>query len=120
MQDFLFGVTSGEMEKRASLVESAGLPFPGINGRRTMTNEVAKKNVALQLQARKVIVCLWSISETLQCQKLHGIFTYSTVFERVCFDGQMEQSFRRFPTVSLRGRREGVRKRKKLRERQEE
>ena len=59
--------------------------FPDICGQRTMTNKGAKRNVPHLLQAQQAPVCLWSISETLQCRKFHGIFTKSTVSRRVCW-----------------------------------
>ena len=40
-----------------------------------MTNEGAKRNVPHLLQTQQALVCLWSISEKLQCQKFQGIFT---------------------------------------------
>ena len=48
---YLFGITNGDKEKRASLAASAGLSFSGVYGQRTMTNEVTKRNIPHLLQA---------------------------------------------------------------------
>ena len=50
-----------------------------------MTNKGAKRNVPHLLQAQQAPICLWLISETLQCQKFQGIVTKSTVSSRVCW-----------------------------------
>ena len=42
-------------------------------GQRTMTNKGANRNVPHLLQAQQAPICLWSTSETLQCQKFRGI-----------------------------------------------
>ena len=42
--------------------------FPDICGQRTMTSKGAKRNAPHLLQAQQAPVCLWSISETLQCR----------------------------------------------------
>ena len=73
-----------------------GLSFPDICGQRTMTNKGEKRNVPHLLQAQQAPVCLWSISE-----KLHGIFTKSTVSRRVCWSltvlyGSVSADFRQF------------------------
>ena len=62
-----------------------GLSFPDICGQGTMTNKGAKRNVPHLLQAQQAPVWLWSISETSQSRKFHGIFTKSTVSKRVCW-----------------------------------
>ena len=51
-----------------------------------MTNKGAKRNVPHLLQAQQAHICLWSISETLQCQKFHGIVIKSTVSSRYAGD----------------------------------
>ena len=55
-------------------------------GHRTMTIKGAKRNVPHLLQAQQAPICLWSISETLQCQKFRGTVTKSTVSNRVCMN----------------------------------
>ena len=70
---------------RLLLAACVGLSFPDICGQRTMTNKGAKRNVPHLLQAQQAPVCPWSISETLQCRKFHGIFTKSTVSRWVCW-----------------------------------
>ena len=45
----------------------------------------AKRNVPHLLQAQQAPICLWSISERLQCQKFRGTVTKSTVSNRVCW-----------------------------------
>ena len=54
-------------------------------GHRTMTIKGAKRNVPHLLQAQQAPICLWSISETLQCQKFRGTVTNSTVSNRECW-----------------------------------
>ena len=57
--------------------------------------------------ACKAGTCLWSISEILQCQTFHGVFTWSTVSRRVrrsCGAEQVNMCFSRFPTISSKGR----------------
>ena len=78
-----------------------GQSFPDICGQRTMTNKGVKRNVPHLLQAQQAPVCLWSISEKLQCRKFHGIFTKSTVSRRVCWSltvlwGSVSADFRQF------------------------
>ena len=87
--------------ERLLLAACVGLYFPDIYGQRTMTNKGAKRNVPHLLQAQLAPVCLWSISETLQCRKFHGIFTKSTVSRRVCWSltvlwGSVSADFRQF------------------------
>ena len=50
-----------------------------------MTNDGTKKKRSLLLQAQQALVCLWSISKALKCQKFHGIFTSSTVSRSLCW-----------------------------------
>ena len=71
--------------ERLLLAACVGLSFSRFCGQRTMTNKGAKRNVPHLLQAQQTPVCLWSISETLQCRTFHGIFTKSTVSRRVCW-----------------------------------
>ena len=64
-------------------------------------NKGAKRNAPHLLQAQQASICLWSISETLQCQKFHGIVTKSTVSSRVCWSlkvlwGSVSADFRQF------------------------
>ena len=70
-------------------------------GQRTMANKGAKRNVPHLLQAQQAPICLWSISETLWCQKFQGIVTKSTVSSRVCWSlkvlwGSVSADFRQF------------------------
>ena len=78
-----FWCTNGEMENGYCSQHVLDYLFPDICGQRTMTNKGAKRNVPHLLQAQQAPVCLWSISETLQCRKFHGIFTKSIVSRRV-------------------------------------
>ena len=80
-------------------------------GQRTMTNKGAKRNVPHTLQVQQAPICVWSISETLQWQKFHGIFNQVNCFQKgmLEFEGPMGQCFSRFLTVSNR-RRGGKRK----------
>ena len=80
-----FSCTNGEMENGYYSQHVLDYLFSDICGQRTMTNKGAKGNVPHLLQAQQAPVCLWSISETLQCRKFHGIFTKSTVSRRVCW-----------------------------------
>ena len=80
-----FRCINGGNGERLLLAACVGLSFPDICGQRTMTNKGAKRNVPHLLQAQPAPVCLWSISETLKCQKIHGNFTKSTVSRRVCW-----------------------------------
>ena len=66
-----------------------------------MTNKGAQRNVPHLLQAQQAPICLCSISETLQCQKFHGIVTKSTVSSKVCWSlkvlwGSVSADFRKF------------------------
>ena len=66
-----------------------------------MTIKGAKRNVPHLLQAQQAPICLWSISETLQCQKFRGTVTKSTVSNRVCWSlkvlwGSVSADFRQF------------------------
>ena len=75
--------------------------FSRICGQRTMTIKGAKLNVPHLLQAQQAPICLCSISETLQCQKFHGMVTKSTVSNRVCWSlkvlwGSVSAVFRHF------------------------
>ena len=70
-------------------------------GQGTMTIRGAKRNVPHLLQAQQAPICLWSISETLQCQKFRGIITKSTVSNTVCWSlkvvcGSVSADFRQF------------------------
>ena len=109
LRDYLFAVTNGKREKRLTLAAGAGPSFSGIYGQRTMPHGGAKKkkkkkkkerNVLHLLQAQQALVCLWSISKTLPCQKFHGNGFQEGMLES---DGPMGQCFSRFPTVSQRG-----------------
>ena len=96
-----FLCTNGGNGERLMLAACVRLFFPDICGQRTTTNKRAKRNVPYLLQALQAPVCLWSISETLQCRKFHGIFTKSTVSRRVCwsltvFWGSVSADFRQF------------------------
>ena len=87
--------------ERVLLVASVGPSIPGIYGQRTLTNERAKRKVPHLRQAQQALACLWSISETLQCQNFHGIFNKSTVSRRVCWSltvlwGSVSAEFRPF------------------------
>ena len=84
-----------------------------------MTNKGAKRNVPHLLQVQQAPMCLWSISETLQCQKFQGIVTKSTVSSRVCWSlkvlwGSVSADFRQFE-VGGEGKKE-----RKIRDWQEE
>ena len=80
-------------------------------GQRIMTNKGAKRNIPHLLQAQQAPVCLWSISDMLQCQKFHGIVTKSTVSSRVCWSLKvLWGSVSTFPTVS--SRRKGEKRKK--------
>ena len=66
-----------------------------------MTIKGAKRNVPHLLQAQQAPICLWSISETIQCQKFRGTVTKSTVSNRVCWSlkvlwGSVLADFRQF------------------------
>ena len=66
-----------------------------------MTIKGAKRNVPHLLQAQQAPICLWSISETLQCQKFRGTVTKSTVPNRVCWSlkvlwGSVSADFQQF------------------------
>ena len=66
-----------------------------------MTIKGAKRNVPHLLQAQQAPICLWSISETLQCQKFRGTVTKSIVSNRVCWSlkvlwGSVSADFRQF------------------------
>ena len=79
-------------------------------GHRTMTIKGAKRNVPHLLQAQQAPICLWSISETLQCQKFRGTVTKSTVSNRVCWSlkvlwGSVSADFRQFQ-VGREGKKE--------------
>ena len=104
-----FLCTNGEMENGYCSQHVLAYLFPDICGQRTMINKGAKRNVPCQLQAQQAPVCLWSISETLQCRKFHGIFTKSTVSRRVCWGltvlwGSVSADFRQFQ-VEAEGKR---------------
>ena len=64
-----FLCTNGEMENGYCSQHVLDYLFPDICGQRTMTKKGAKRNVPYLLQAQQAPVCLWSISETLQCRK---------------------------------------------------
>ena len=73
-------------------------------GHRTMTIKGAKRNVPHLLQAQQAPICLWSISETLQCQKFRGTVTKSIISNRVCWSlkvlwGSVSADFRQFQVV---------------------
>ena len=96
-----FLCTNGEMENGYCSQHVLDYLSPDICGQRTMTNKGAKRNVPHLLQAQQAPVCLWSILETLQCRKFHGIFTKSTVSRRVCWSstvlwGSVSTDFRQF------------------------
>ena len=76
-------------------------PFSRYCGQITMTIKGAKRNVPHLLQAQQAPICLWAISETLQCQKFRGIVTKSIVSNRVCWSlkvlwGSVSADSRRF------------------------
>ena len=84
-----------------------------------MTIKGAKRNVPHLLQAQQAPICLWSISETLHCQKFRGTVTKSTVSNRVCWSlkvlwGSVSADFRQFQ-VGREGKKE-----RKIRNWQEE
>ena len=96
-----FLCTNGEMENVDCSRHVLDYLFPDICGQRTMRNKGAKRNVPHLLQAQQAPICLWSISETLQCRKFRGIFTKSTVSRRVCWSltvlwGSVSAVFRQF------------------------
>ena len=84
-----------------------------------MTFKGAQRNVPHLLQAQQAPICLWAISETLQCQNFRGIVTKSTVSNRVCWSlkvlwGSVSADFREFQ-VGREGKKE-----RKIRDWQEE
>ena len=88
-------------------------------GQRTMTIKGAKRNVPHLLQAQQAPIYLWSISETLRCQKFRGIVAKSTVSNRVCWSlkvlwGSVSADFRQLQ-VGGEGKKE-----RKIRDWQEE
>ena len=93
--------TNGEMENGYCSQHVLNYLFPDICGQRTKINKGAKRNVPHLLQAQQAPVCLWSISETLQCRKFYGIFTKSAVSRSVCWSftvlwGSVSADFQQF------------------------
>ena len=79
-----FQCTNGEM-KNGYASSMCWAIFSPYCGQRTMTTKGTNRNVLHLLQAQQAPICLWSISETLQCQKFRGIVTKSIVSNRVCW-----------------------------------
>ena len=96
-----FSVHKRRNGERYCSQQCVGLSFFDIAAKEQMTNKGAKRNVPHLLQAQQAPICLWSISEMLQCQKSHCIVTKSTVSSRVCWSlkvlwGSVSADFRQF------------------------
>ena len=104
---YLFGLTNGAI---AHALDYLLTIFTAKE--QTMTNEGAKRNVPHLVQAQQAPVCLWSISETLRCQKLHGLVN---CFQEgmLGFDGPLGQCFSKFLTVSQRSRGRGEKEKRR-------
>ena len=95
-----FQCTNGEMENGYCSQHVLGYLYLILRPK-TMANKGAKRNVPHLLRAQQARIFLWSISETLWCQKFQGIVTKSTVSNRVCWSlkvlwGSVSADFRQF------------------------
>ena len=104
------------------LVSCAGLPFHGIYGQRTITNEeVEKKRPAPTASTAGTCLSVVNIRNASMPKIPRHLHLVNCFQERMLeFDGPMGQCFSRFLTVSQRSRGERGKRERNVRDRQEE